>query len=104
MNRIGAIALGASVLMVATVGSGRAGSSEVPGASRATPAQSVPAGNKSSVHDQHRFSRSAVCWGSTCGLRWSRLMMRMRIGILQLSLCGNRAPRPHDRSRTVPHP
>ena len=49
MNRIGAIALGASVLMVATVASGRARSSEVPGASQATPAQSVPAGNKSSV-------------------------------------------------------
>jgi hypothetical protein len=49
MNGIGAIALAASVLMVATVASGRARSSEVPGASKATPAQSVPAGNKSSV-------------------------------------------------------
>ena len=49
MNRIGTIALGASVLMAATVGSGRAGSSEVPGASQATPAQSVSAGNKSGV-------------------------------------------------------
>jgi hypothetical protein len=49
MNGIGAIGLGASVLMVATVASGRAWSSEVPGASQATPAQSVPAGNKSGV-------------------------------------------------------
>ena len=49
MNRIGAIALGASVLMVATVASGRARSSEVPGASQATSAQSVPAGNESRV-------------------------------------------------------
>jgi hypothetical protein len=49
MNGIGAIALGASVLMVATVSSGRAGNSDVPGASQATPAQFVPAGNKSSL-------------------------------------------------------
>jgi hypothetical protein len=49
MNGIGAIALGASVLMVATVTSGRARSPEVPGASQATPAQPIPAGNKSSV-------------------------------------------------------
>ena len=49
MNRIGAIALGASVLMVATVASGRARSSEFPGASQATPAQSVPAGGESRV-------------------------------------------------------
>ena len=49
MNGIGAIALSASVLMVATVASGRARSSEVPGASQATPAQPIPAGNKSSV-------------------------------------------------------
>jgi hypothetical protein len=51
MNRIGAIALGASVLMVATVTSGRARSSEVPGANQATPAQPVPAGNTGSVPD-----------------------------------------------------
>jgi hypothetical protein len=43
------MALGASVLMVATVASGRARSSEVPGVSQATPAQPIPAGNNSSV-------------------------------------------------------
>jgi hypothetical protein len=42
MNRIGAIVLGASVLMVATAASGRAQSSEIPSASQATPTQSVP--------------------------------------------------------------
>jgi hypothetical protein len=49
MNGISAMALGAFVLMVAAVASGRARGSEVPGTSHATPAQSVPAGNKSSV-------------------------------------------------------
>jgi hypothetical protein len=47
MNGISAMALGAFVLMVAAVASGRARGSEVPGTSQATPAQSVPAGNKS---------------------------------------------------------
>ena len=49
MNGISAMALGAFVLMVAAVASGRARSSEVPGTSQATPVQSVPAGNKSGV-------------------------------------------------------
>jgi hypothetical protein len=49
MNGISAMALGAFVLTVAAVASGRARSSEVPGTSQATPVQSVPAGNKSGV-------------------------------------------------------
>ena len=44
MNRIGAVVLGASALMVATVAAGRAQRSEVPSASQTTTAQSVPAG------------------------------------------------------------
>jgi hypothetical protein len=103
MNGIGAIALGASVLMVATVASGRARSSEVPGASQATPAQSVPAGNESRVPQSTPIFTIGGVVGFSCGLRWSRPMMRMRTGILRLTLCGSRA-RPHDRSRTVPHP
>ena len=49
MNTIGAIALGASVLMVATAASGRARSSEVPSASKATPIEAVPVVTESSA-------------------------------------------------------
>jgi hypothetical protein len=49
MNRIRAIVLGASVLMVATAASGRARSPEVPSASQATPTQSAPGVTESSA-------------------------------------------------------
>jgi hypothetical protein len=67
MNRISAAVLGAFALMAATTASGRARSLEISSASQATPAQSVPAGNESSVSQSTPLFAIGGLWGSPVG-------------------------------------